>query len=146
MTDLTRLNDNFQKKSICVLVAPLIEGTDTTGGEIAAATANHLLANLPADSYIQAAYVFTETVSDAATSAALTLGITSGGTTIMTSGNLKTAGKTGTVNSSFLNTGTGVEVWANLTYTGAATAVGKYRIIVEYVEHTKDTGEYTVFN
>ncbi len=146
MTDLTRLNDNFQKKGICIMAAPLIEGADVDNGEIAAATANHLLANLPKDAYITGAFVFTETVSDAATSAVLTLGASSGATDIMTAGDLATAGKTGTVNSSFINTGTGLEVWANITITGAATAVGKYRVIVEYIEHTKDTGEYTVFN
>ena len=43
-------------------------------------------------------------------------------------------------------TGTGAELWLNTTITGAATAVAKYLVVVEYLEFNKATGEYTKFD
>lgn len=141
--DLTRYNESCQKKSVSVMVAPITEGTGN--GEISAATANHLIAKLPAKSHITNAYVFVATASDAATSAAATVGTASGGAQILSAVNLKTTGKQGTF-AGMTDTATGVDVYLNLTYTGAATNVGRYRVVIEYLEYTKNTGEYTKFN
>ena len=143
MTDLTRLNDTHKKKSISVMVAPLKEGV--ANGEVAAATANHLLGLLPPDAIITNAYIFVHTVSDAATSYAATLGTASGGAQILTGADLKVAGKQGTFVPG-VSTLTGKDLWFNGTVTGAATTVGVYSVVVEYLELNKSIGELTKFN
>ena len=140
MADLTRTNELMQKKSICVFSGTIAEGTDN--GDIAAATGNHLLGNLPPDAVILDASIHVQTASDAATTAVGTLGTASAGTEILGAADLKAAGKQGTFAGQLL-TDTGVEVWLGTILTGAATAVGKYLVIVEYLEFTKNTGEYT---
>lgn len=143
MADLSRYNNAFKKKLASVMTFELNEGTDK--GEIEAATANHLVGYLPAHAIVTGAYVFTKTVSDAATSTAAKLGTASGGSQILSAGNLKTAGKTGTF-TGHSDTGTGVPVYLGLTYTGAATEVGKYVIVIEYLEYTKNSQELTNFS
>lgn len=139
MTDLKRTSSYYQKKSICVAAATLVADADGIGN----ASGNFELANLPPEAIITNAYLHTETASDAATSAALTLGTASGGAQILTGGNMKTLGKTGTFVGQSL-TGTGKVLWANVTLTGAATlGVGEFHVVVEYLEYTKTTGEYT---
>lgn len=143
MTDLTRFNDSFQKKTVCILVAPIIEGTDQE--QVVAADDNHLVALLPPNAYLTDAYVFVEVVSDAGTSAVALVGTVSGGSEILTAGDLQTLGKQGTFVPG-VETKTGTDIWVNLTYTGTTpTNVGRYKVIVEYLEFTKDTGEYTRF-
>ncbi len=127
----------MQKKSISVFAGAIVEGA-----EVDENAGNHLLANLPADSIITNAYVFVQTVSDAATSASATLGTASAGAQLLTGANLKTAGKQGTFVGQ-VATGTGVELWLNVSKSGAKTAVAKYVVAVEYLEFTKNTGEYT---
>ena len=138
MADLTRVRDLSKKKVKSFFAATFTEGRDG----VTAASANHLLAKLPRGCLVTTAYVFTHTVSDAATSAAITLGTTSGGTQIMSAGNLKTAGKTGTA-SAMIDTGTGVDLWMNLTFSGAAADVAKYAVVVEYMEPAKASGDLT---
>ncbi len=143
MANLTRYNGAFKKKLTSVMAMVLSEGTDK--GNIAAASADHLVGILPADAIVTNAYVMTKTASDAATSAAAKLGTASGGSQILSAANLKTVGKTGTFTGAS-DTGTGKEVWLGLTYTGAATAVGEYVVVIEYLEYTKNGQELTKFS
>ena len=140
MTDLTRSNELMQKKSICVFSGVIAEGTDN--GDVLAASDNHLLGNLPPDSVILDASIHVVTASDAATTAAGTLGTASGGSQILSAADLKAAGEQGTFTGQSL-TDSGVEVWLGMAITGAATEVGEYLVIVEYLEFTKNSGEYT---
>lgn len=140
MTDLRREKRFFQKKSECFFAGEVNEGTEN--GEIAAANGNHQLVNLPPDAIITDAYIHVETASDAVTSATATLGTASGGTEILSAGDLKTTGDSGTFTGQSL-TDSGVTVWLGLTYVGAATNVGKYKVVVEYLEYRKNNGDYT---
>ena len=140
MTDLTRTKELMQKKGVCIFAGVIAEGTEN--GDITAATGNHLLGNLPPDAVITDAYIHVVTASDAATTAVGVLGTASAGTEILSAADLKTAGKEGTFAGQSL-TDTGVEVWLGTTITGAATAVGEYLVVVEYLEFEKNTGEYT---
>jgi hypothetical protein len=108
---------------------------------VGATTEDFKLAHLPANSLIVDAYFFTTTVSNAATTDVLTMGTTEGGTQLVTAGNAKTAGRTGTA-AAMQNTGTGVTVWVRHTVTGAKTA-GESIAVIEYVEIDKTGGEYT---
>lgn len=143
--DMTRSGEFNQKKSICVMVADVVEGTNVGEGQIPAATDNFLIAKLPPDAIILGAYVHTIVASNAATSAAAKLGTTEGGSQIMSAANLKTVGKTGTFTGQ-VHTDTGVDVYLGLTITGAATDVAHYAVVIDYLEYTKNTGEYTRFN
>lgn len=140
MADLRREKRFFQKKQECFFAGEVNEGTEN--GEIAAASDNHQLVNLPPDAIITDAYIHVETASDAATSAVATLGTASGGSQILSAGDLTTTGDQGTFTGQSL-TGSGVTVWLGLTYTGAATNVGKYKVVIEYLEYRKNTGDYT---
>lgn len=142
--DMTREDRFMQKKSECFFAAEINEGTETF--EIPAANGDFLLANIPPDSIITDAYVHVKTVSDAVTSAVATLGTTEGGTEILSAADLKTAvGKEGTFTGQSL-TSTGKSLFLNVTYVGAATAVGEYVVVVQYKEYRKNTGEYTRVN
>lgn len=138
----TRASTFAQKKSVCLFAGEVNQGT--ADDEIGTTTASYQLANLPADAIVTNAYIFVEKASDAATSAAATLGTAEGGGQILTAANLKTLGKQGTFAGQSLTT-TGKPLVMNVTITGAATAVGKFKVIVEYVEYKKNTGEYTTF-
>lgn len=127
----------MQKKGICVFAANLMEGLDS----YEATAGNHLLGNLPPDSIITDAYIHVLTASDA-TAATGKLGTTSNGTQILGSSNLKTLGKQGTF-AGQTSTGSGTEVWLGTTATGTPTNTGSYVVVVEYLEYTKNTGEYT---
>lgn len=140
-TNLTREDKFFQKKPVCVAAAIL-----EVGDNILSTTDTYKLFNLPADALIIGADIFTLTQSDAATSASGVLGTTDGGNEIMTATDLKTAA--GTHAGNFvgnINTGTGAGVYFGQTITGAST-VGKYLVMVEYVEYNLATGMYTRFD
>lgn len=146
MTDLTRFLNGFQKKAISVFTALVEEGTDADQGEVAPGDFNHLLALLPPDALIVNAYINIEVASDDSTTAVLKLGTASGGGQIMTGADAKVVAVDGTFVPG-VDTGTGIELWINsATGTDDGTAVGKYRVFVEYIEYTKNTGEYTNFN
>lgn len=140
MVDKTRANNFMQKKSICFFAALVTEGTDDEN--IGVTSEDYLLAYLPPDSVITDAYVHVKTASDAATSAVATLGTTVGGTEILSAADMKSTGEQGTFTGQSL-TSTGVPLYLGTTITGAATAVGEYVVVVEYLEYTKNTGEYT---
>jgi hypothetical protein len=139
-TDMTREDRFFQKKSECFFAAEVNEGSESY--EIPAASGNFLLANLPPDAIVTNAYIHVVTASDAATSAVATLGTTEGGNEILDAADLKVAGEAGTFAGQSLTT-TGKPLYLGTTITGAATAVGKYIVTVEYLEVRKNTGEYT---
>lgn len=143
MTDLRREGIMFHKKTECFFAAELKEGTESY--ELAAGNGNHEIVNLPANCLITDAYLHVKTASDAATSATFTLGTTSGGTQIMSAGNATTVGDQGTFTGQS-DTGSGATVFLNVAKVGAETAVGEYVIVIEYLEYTKKSGEYTSFS
>ena len=138
--DKVRTNDYMTKKTVSKFAAIVEEGTDAEN--IGTTSGSYQLANLPLDAVIVNAYIHVKTASDAATSAAATLGTTEGGSEILSGADLKVAGEQGTFTGQSL-TGTGVPLVLNTTITGAATAVGEYIVVVEYLEYFKDNGEYT---
>lgn len=144
MTDYSREKTFAQKKSECFFAGELNEGTGSGDVAAAAGTFNLELANLPPDSIITNAYVMIKTASDAATTAAATLGTTAGGSEILSAIDLTVAAQDGTFTGASL-TGTGVTLHLEIVYTGATTAVGEYVVVVEYLEYTKKSGEYTNF-
>ena len=141
MTDVTREGNYFKKKQTSYFAGEIVEGE----GSVVQGSGNYQLANLPAGVLITNAYVFVRTASDAATSAAVTLGTASGGAQILTGANLKTAGKQGTF-AGMSDTGTGKQLWLNVAVTGATSVDAKYLVVVEYLEPSKVTGELTNFN
>ncbi|UOF80212.1 hypothetical protein [Caudoviricetes sp.] len=142
-TSMTRAKKFNQKREPSIFVAELkvAAAENLMTGDIAGVTGNNLLGILPANSIITNAYVFVRTVSNAATSAAATLGTADGGAQILTGINLKTAGKQGTLVGA-VDTLTGVGIYLNRTITGAESA-GNYFVVVEYTELTKTNGELT---
>ena len=142
-TSLVRALTFAQKKSECFFAAPVNEGTETY--EIPAITGNYLLANLPPEAIITNAYIHVVAAGDAGTSSTGKLGTAETGSQILSAANMKTLGKQGTFTGQ-VETGSGVELHFTITNVGtAATAVGKYIIVVEYLEYSKKTGEYTKF-
>ena len=140
MTDLRIQNNAFQKKSKSYFAIEILEGTDAAN--LPLGNGNHELADLPPDCIITDAYVHVETASDAATSAVAKLGTASAGSEILSAADLTSTGDEGTFTGQSL-TGTGKTLWLGITIVGGQTAVGKYIIVVEYLEPLKKTGEYT---
>lgn len=143
MADISRYNGAFKKKALSLMAFALAEGSDK--GNVAAASDNHLVGYLPDNAIVHNAYIMVKTASDAATTAVAKLGTTSGGTQIVSAANIKSTGKQGTFTGQS-DTGTGVPVYLGLTYTGAATDVGKYVVVIEYIEYTKNSQELTIFS
>ncbi len=139
-TDKTREGNFAQKKSVSVFAAEIVEGTESY--EIPAETGSFLVASIPPDAIITGAYVQVKTVADAATSTAATLGTAEDGTQVLSAVDLQTLGKQGTF-TGHVATGTGVDLYLGVTVTGEATNVANYVVVVEYLEYTKNTGEYT---
>ena len=106
-----------------------------------ATTETFKVANLPANALITNAYFFNTVQSNAATTDVLIMGTAENGSQIVSAGDAKAAGKTGTA-AAMQNTGTGVSVWVKHTVTGAKTA-GETVAVVEYLELDKTDGEYT---
>jgi len=143
-TSLVRDNELAQKKGVSVFAARLKQSASPGEGELGTATANYKLANLPSNAIILNAFVMVNTASDAATSCVGTLGTTETGTEVLSAADLTTAGKEGTFTGEF-DTSTGVELFLRVATTGAATAVGDFTVVVEYLEYEKNNGEYTNF-
>lgn len=139
--DKTRANNYMQKKSECFFASPVNEGVDEE--DIPSGSGNFLLMNLPENSIVTNAFIHVKTASDAATSNVATLGTTEGGSEILSAADLTTVGEQGTFTGQSL-TGTGQPMYLGVTTTGAATDVGEYIVVIEYVEYTKNTGEYTI--
>lgn len=104
-----------------------------------------LAVNLPEQSLIVGAHVIVEEASNAATSAAITVGTGEGKTDIITTADLKAKAVTSDVELA-IATGSGTPLVVGLEYVGAVTNVGKAQVIVEYIEYTKNSGEYTKIN
>ena len=142
--NLTRKNDRSRKKGMRVAVAEL-DYTD----EIGTSADIYELFVLPPKSHVISAAIYVLTASDAATSAVADLGI-DGDDTLVDGANLKSAADsnlTGGTNSVIpIRKETGGTVTFLPTYTGATT-VGKFIIIVEYIEYTRnEEGEQTNFS
>lgn len=136
-TDVTSLFNSSLKKQKSFFATEL----DVTDSNVGLVTKTLLLANLPADAIITDAFVFRTTASDAATSATIKLGTTDGGAEIMAAADLKGTGAVGSLVAKQA-TGSGKGVYATLTITGAQT-VGKFTVVIDYLEPKKATGELT---
>jgi len=139
-TDKTRIAEFCQKKSESFFAGVVVEGTGVA--QLAVGSGNFLIANLPPRAIVTNAYIHTLVVGDAATSNVVTIGTAEGGDEILSAGDTLTLGKSGTFTGQ-VSTNTGVALYLGVTTTGAATAVGKYVVVVEYLEFEKNTGEYT---
>ncbi len=146
-TNYTRAAKFNQKRSRSYFTAYLTEAATKNAltGDIIRTSDNELLGKLPPDSIIENAWLFTIVAGDAATSIAMTLGTTEGGSQIMSAANGKALGKSGTFTAQTVTTGTGVSLFLGRTVTGAGNNIGKYLVVVEYLEYTKETGELTNF-
>lgn len=140
-TNMLREDRFMQKKSECFFAAEVVEGVESYEID-GTQSGNFKLSNIPPNSLITNAYIHVEAVSDAATTNVATLGTTEGGTEILSAADLKTLGEQGTFTGQSLTT-TGKPLFLGTTVTGAATNVGKYIVVVEYIEYRKNTGEYT---
>lgn len=132
-TDRTRDDLNFQKKGVCVAVAPFVESEILTDGSI--------FVNIPARSLIISVLVNVTTASTTATS---TLDITDGTNVICNEVPAVTAEpQIGTIDQtySYMATGGQIVVKAGAVTPAAGDLVGE--VIVEYIELDKNTGEYT---
>ncbi len=108
-----------------------------------AATETFKIAKLPGNALITNAYFFNTVQSNAATTDVLIMGTAENGSQIVSAGDAKAAGKTGTA-AAMQSTGTGVDVWVKHTVTGAKTA-GETVAVIEYLELDKTNGEYTQY-
>jgi len=142
-TDKTRAGNFHQKKSECEFAGVVVEGTGNS--QIPSGSGNFLLANLPPRSIVTAAYIHTLVASDAATSNVATIGTTEGGSEILSAGDLTALGESGSFTGQVF-TDTGVPLYLGVVTTGAATDVGEYVVVVEYLEFEKTTGEYTTIS
>lgn len=116
--------------------------TRLTFALVGAVTDEHLIGRLPPNAMITNAYVFTTVVSNAATSDVVTIGTTPTGTEIMSAGNARTLGRTGTFTAQTATTGPGRPVWVRHVVTGAKTA-GELYAVIEYIELERTNGEFT---
>ena len=128
MADLRRTLNGFKKKSEAVFSILFAEGTDYE--QIAVATGNHELFNLPPNSVVTEAFIVVETAGDSTTSVVITMGTAAGGAQIMTGGDGRALGRSGTTVAG-VNSGTGATVWLRIVNTGGtATNVGRFRLVV----------------
>lgn len=143
-TSLVREGTLCQKKTKSYFADTINEGTDN--GDVAVAGGDFLLGYLPPNCIITAANIHVVTASDAVTSSTGTLGTTEGGSEILSAADLKSAGDEGTFTGESL-TGTGKPLYLGITKVGGnGTAVGETVVVVEYLEYTKKSGEYTTFD
>lgn len=109
---------------------------------VGAVTDSHLVGKLPPNVIVQDAFIFSTVASNAATTDVVTIGTTQAGTELMSTGNAKTLGKTGTFTAQTATTGSGKEVWVRHVVTGAKTA-GELYAVISYLEVDRTNGEYT---
>lgn len=135
--NLTRKGDNSCKKSKSYFATEI----DVTDADVGKVSVNLLLGNLPPNAIITDAYLHRVIASNAATTATVALGTTEGGAQIMAAADIKGTGKVGTLVAQSL-TGSGKPLYAALAIAGAQT-VGKFIVVVDYMEPSKVTGELT---
>ena len=133
--DLTREGTFNQKRETRLMVCRI---PFSVAG---ATTESFLVARIPGNAIVTNAYFFNTVQSNAATTDVLIMGKAENGTQLVSAGDAKAAGKTGTA-AAMQNTGTGIDVWVKHTVTGAKTA-GETVAVVEYLELDKTNGEYT---
>lgn len=135
--DIKRLSRNDQKVSRCASAA-VITPADLDAGQLASGDVVTLF-TLPANADVTNAYIY---VGTGATGGTQTMKISVGGTDVISAvavGTADGAFKGGAVTR--VNSGTGADVTVT---TGVATLTdGSYRVVVEYVESDKVTGELT---
>lgn len=132
MANKTRVDNYHQKKGVSVAVIRI--GADemkefTEAGD-------YEVVSLPPRSVITDAYVHTMVASDAG---AVTLGTAAGGTEVLTAGDSTSVGKSGTF-AGQVHTGSGLPLFLSVA---AKVTTGDFIVVVEYLEYTKSTGEYT---
>lgn len=132
MPDVTRNSSFMQKRNVSIMTI-LVD--DSTRSEFPAA-GPYQVANLPPDALIVNAYVHTMSASSAAT---VTLGTTSGGSDILSGGDVDSIPGEGSFGGK-AHTGTGKPVYMGL---GGAATTGSFVAVIEYIEYKKNTGEYT---
>ena len=140
----TRYEESAQKKVKRVLTIKLVDLLFTENN-VAIATNNFLVANLPSDSVLTDAYVSTTKVSDAATTATVQLGTAEAGAQILVATSVKTVAVAGDLVGK-LDTGTGMPIYMRVIITGAVTTIGEAFVTIEYTEYAKNSGEYTQFS
>lgn len=129
--NVTRSDNFMQKKQQCFTVIHVNSDNYKDFNE----AGDYLVAHLPPRAIVTDAYVYTFVVSDAG---AVTLGSTEGGTEILDLGDTTVLGITGTPSKG--QTGTGVPLYMSIS---APITSGEFIAVVEYLEYTKNTGEYT---
>ncbi len=135
--NLTRLKKRENKKEISVFETVLDYTVD-----VATSADVYQLFTLPPNCLVLSTSIYVVTASDAATTATANVGVGASAAALASAVNLKSAAGTslaGTV-PSFYETG-GVVTFTP-TYTGATT-VGKFRVIVQYLETGKVKAELT---
>lgn len=129
MADLRREGINNQKRGICVSVSDVLATS---------ATMDDTLFNLPENSLVIAARAIVTTISGTATD---TVDIKVGSTVIANEVVVGVAGvQAGTFVGGYFATGGAVSVVAGVD---APDAAGRIRIVIDYIELDKTTGEYT---
>lgn len=131
-TDKTRIANFHQKKGVSQAVVRVNEAVFK---EFASAGIFKVV-NLPPDAVITDAFVHTLVTSDAGT---ITLGTLEGGSEVLSAGDVSATGKSGNFTGQSA-TGTGKALYLKTT---AAAKLGDFIVVVEYLEFTKNTGEYT---
>lgn len=130
--DRTRIGEFHQKKggstSVVRISSEVYKDFNIAG--------DYLVLNLPPRAVVTGAYVHTLEASDAG---AVTLGTAEGGAEILSAGDSATPGKSGAFTGQ-VSTGTGVPVYMGIA---APVTTGDFLAVVEYLEFTKNTGEYT---
>lgn len=133
-----------QKKEVRVFSYPLSKELFESEG-MTVATGNILVAHLPANAVITDAYVSVKKISNAATTALVSLGTAKAGKQLLADANLKTLGVKGALVAK-ADTGSGTPLWLRVEFTGAVTDPGTAAVVLEYTEYELNSGEYTSFD
>lgn len=142
----TRYGETAQKKTSRVMVFELNDDTMKDNGlTVAAGTFDFLVATIPANAVLTAAYVTVRKAANSATTATVAVGTAEGGAQVLAATDIKTVAVAGTIVAKRF-TGTGQAIYARVVATGATTSIGDVAVVVEYTELDKNTGEYTVFS
>lgn len=133
MSDKTRDDNNFQKRKVCVFVAPLAEVDILTTGSV--------YGKLPDNSVVISASILVTTVSGTASS---TLDIKVGSTVVANEVAVTAAGMiagTMVAANQYFATGGDITVLAGAVAPAAGDFIGY--VIIEYIELDLHTGDYT---
>ena len=133
MTDRTAAGINNQKRSVSVLVVPLVEADVLTTGST--------YVNLPARSLVVAVGINVKTASG---TTGAELDVTLGGTDIATDVDIDDTGwKVGTLAEDAAYAATGGVIGVNAGTTTPADGAFVGDLVVQYIELDKTNGEYT---